>query len=231
MKQILKKIIPEKFHDSVYNLIQRTDFLFYNKTYSQEGEDMIIQRFWAEKKKGFYIDVGANHPTLYSNTKLLYKKGWNGINIEPYPGKINLFNKIRSKDINLGCGISDKEEKLKFHVFEESQISTFNKKKIDKKKKHTIIDVNCMPLSKVTNKFKIKKIDYLNIDTEGYEMKVLKGHNWSIKPTLISLEEHDYIKLNGKTEIFQFLKKKGYIFYARTNNTTFYLLKKNCKKN
>jgi len=35
---------------------------FYFKSYSQEGEDLILTRILCEKKEGFYIDVGAHHP-------------------------------------------------------------------------------------------------------------------------------------------------------------------------
>ena len=43
-------------------------------SYSQEGEDLILQRIFHNQKDGFYIDVGAHHPFRFSNTALLYKK-------------------------------------------------------------------------------------------------------------------------------------------------------------
>jgi hypothetical protein len=50
-----------------------------NYSYAQEGEDRILMRYFDGRKKGFYLDVGAHHPRLYSNTYLFYNKGWNGI--------------------------------------------------------------------------------------------------------------------------------------------------------
>src|SRR6186713_1276577 len=74
---------------------------YYSISYSQEGEDLILKRFFSEKSGGFYVDVGAHHPKRFSNTYMFYKEGWSGINIDAMPGSMKLFNKVRSKDINL----------------------------------------------------------------------------------------------------------------------------------
>ena len=49
---------------------------------SQNGEDLIIESLIPEQKKGFYVDIGANHPIKLNNTFLFYSKGWKGINIK-----------------------------------------------------------------------------------------------------------------------------------------------------
>jgi hypothetical protein len=61
--------------------------------YSQEGEDLIASRLFPNQSTGFYVDIGAHHPTRFSNTYLLYTKGWRGINIDPLPGSKELFDK------------------------------------------------------------------------------------------------------------------------------------------
>ena len=60
----------------------RTKIFFPKKTYSMYGEDLIVQKFFKNKQKGYYVDVGCYHPIDGNNTYLLYKKGWNGINID-----------------------------------------------------------------------------------------------------------------------------------------------------
>ena len=52
-------------------------------SFSQKGEDLIIERIIGNKEKGFYIDIGAHNPNVFNNTKRFYVKGWSGINIEP----------------------------------------------------------------------------------------------------------------------------------------------------
>lgn len=83
---------------------------FFEKSYSQEGEDLILKRFFSNKEKGFYIDIGAHHPKRFSNTYLFYSKGWNGINIDAMPGSMRLFNQIRKRDLNLEVPIAKKRK-------------------------------------------------------------------------------------------------------------------------
>ena len=48
-------------------------------SYSQEGEDLVVDRLLNGKRNGFYVEVGCHHPYRYSNTFMFYKKGWRGI--------------------------------------------------------------------------------------------------------------------------------------------------------
>ncbi len=89
----------------------RPKIFFPKKTYSMYGEDLIIQNFFKKKTKGFYVDIGCYHPLDGSNTFLLYKKGWNGINVDLNKISIDLFNKARKKDENFNLAISNKKKK------------------------------------------------------------------------------------------------------------------------
>ncbi len=75
----------------------------FTNSFAQFGDDIIIEKLLG-KRKGFYIDIGANHPDRFSNTKRFYVNGWRGINIEPNPISYNKFLK-RKKDVNLNIGI------------------------------------------------------------------------------------------------------------------------------
>src|SRR5690348_14327190 len=52
-------------------------------SYAQALEDVVLSRALRHVEKGFWIDVGANHPLLDSVTKSFSVRGWSGINIEP----------------------------------------------------------------------------------------------------------------------------------------------------
>lgn len=54
-------------------------------SYSQFGEDRIIEAFFGTQGKGIYVDIGCNHPISYSNTWKLYLRGWNGVCVDPNP--------------------------------------------------------------------------------------------------------------------------------------------------
>ena len=55
------------------------------RSYSQFGEDALVNSLFRNKKYGIYVDVGAYHPILYSNTYALYRRGWRGFAIDPNP--------------------------------------------------------------------------------------------------------------------------------------------------
>ena len=50
--------------------------------YSRWGEDSFLVDYFKNTSNGRYIDIGSFHPFRGSNTYLLYKKGWSGINID-----------------------------------------------------------------------------------------------------------------------------------------------------
>lgn len=83
---------------------------FRNLSYSQEGEDLILNRYFDGKLNGFYCDIGSFHPKQYSNTYLFYLNGWTGINVDPRPGSKELFDSLRPKDINLEFAVSNELE-------------------------------------------------------------------------------------------------------------------------
>ena len=104
---------------------------FYKKKtgfYSQWGEDKYIDEFFKDKKVGFYFDIGAFHPIKYSNTCLLYKKGWRGINIDANKTSIDLFNIARPEDLNICAAISDKNSDIDFFIDHKlAPINTYGK--------------------------------------------------------------------------------------------------------
>ena len=74
-------------------------------SYSQEGEDRILQRLFENQTPGFYVDIGAHHPRRFSNTYIFYKQGWRGINVDATPGSMFLFRVFRKRDINLEIAV------------------------------------------------------------------------------------------------------------------------------
>ena len=108
-KTCVKYILPRYFVDKIPRQ-------YFVKSYSQEGEDMILRRLFERKDKGVYIDVGAHHPKKFSNTYYFYKKGWSGINLDAMPGSMLRFDKVRPRDLNIETAISDTKETLKYFI-------------------------------------------------------------------------------------------------------------------
>ncbi len=128
IKNFLSLLIAQNaFLRKLYNT--KYSFLTIFGSYSQHREDMLIDSLLKNKKNGFYVDVGANNPIGFNNTKRFYDKGWSGINIEPNIRGYKLFLEQRKRDINLNIGISKKEGNLTFYEMEPDMLSTFSKKR------------------------------------------------------------------------------------------------------
>lgn len=214
---------------------------FHTVSYSQEGEDRIIETLFGflQIHNGFYIDIGAHHPFRFSNTYKLYMKGWRGINIDVNQDAIHLFNQFRPRDINLAIGVGEIEQPQLFYVFDEPALSTFNYDlaiDITKRTEYKIINelmINIVPLSKILDNYlpNNQHIDLLSVDVEGSDLAVLKSNNWNKHiPSFIIAEIHSKIdKLEGfsfseilNSDISQFLQLKGYEPFAKTLNSIFY---------
>jgi hypothetical protein len=66
------------------------------KSYARENQDLFILKVLGEKKKGTYLEIGASHPIIGSNTYLLESQfEWSGLSIEWNVELANTFNIIR----------------------------------------------------------------------------------------------------------------------------------------
>ena len=228
----LKNILPEKLYVITLKVYDKYFNSFIHKSYSQEGEDLILERIFGDKKRGFYIDIGAHHPKRFSNTYLFYKKGWRGINIEPKPGSKKYFDKIRNRDINIEAGIDMKTQRLTYFMFNEPAINTFEHSNVEtllKNKNHKLIktiEIETTTLKNICNKYLPEdvKIDFLSVDSEGYDLNVLSSNDWEkYRPTLVLVEDKNFnVEDPMKSEIFKFLDDKGYKLLAKTFYTSIF---------
>jgi len=233
LRKVISILIPKSLLNKL-NYVRNTYFLngFAIKSYSQEGEDMILRNLFQKQKTGFYIDIGAYHPKLFSNTYFFYRLGWCGINIDAMPNSMKLFNRIRPRDINIEQSISDKEQTLTYYAFESSAYNGFSRdlsehragegislkfsKDLKTERLETVLD-RYLPLN--------QEIDFLSIDIEGFEYMALKSCNLEkYKPKIILIE---MLKINlseiEDNKIVKYLKKYGYSIYAKSIHSVFFI--------
>ena len=197
---------------------------YYRKSYSQDGEDMVISSFLGNKGGGFYVDIGAFHPLKFSNTQYFYEKEWRGINIDANPGSMELFRKHRPRDINIECGIGESESEMSFYIFEEPAFNTFSEKLANSRTEwgNRILDnklIKVLPLKSILDLYlpEGQKIDFIDIDAEDIDFEVLKSNDWEkYRPDIISVEYTGSINDLFKNDIYNYLTLLGYEFIART---------------
>jgi len=205
-----------------------------NICYSQEGEDVVLARFFAEKKDGFFVDIGAHHPFRFSNTYKFYQKGWRGINVDAMPGSMRGFKRYRPEDINLEYLVSNDHETVTYFSFNEPALNTISAEEAEKKSKipgyfiKEKIQLPSMPLTEILQNnlpSATHPIDFLSIDVEGNDMAVLLSNDWSrFRPEFVLVEElnKNFGMIVESSEVYKFLKQQNYELVARTYNTSFY---------
>ena len=225
---MIKKFINRKslfYKPYLYFRIFWLEKFFVKKnSYSQCGEDYFITKFFTKQKKGTYLDIGAFNPIKYSNTYLLHKIGWTGINIDLNQTSIDLFNIVRPKDINICAAISDKEENVKVNI--ENIFSPLNTISLNRSKKLNLksIKKNSYNVkSQKINKIVKNKFDFLNIDIEGFDIKVLKSIKLNFyKPKLICIEILNRKKFHS---LKKYLNKQNYVYMRKMGPSYFFRLK------
>lgn len=241
MKNIFKFLLPKKVIETL-RIIKNNYFDGYStKSYSQEGEDMILKRILENQKVGFYVDVGAHHPFRFSNTYYFYKQGWKGINIDAMPGSMELFMRFRARDINLEIPIGNSDEVMTYYAFNEPALNSFSKElsqERDGKNGYFIqqkIKLQTSKLSILLDKHLPvgTEIDFLNIDVEGLDFDILHSidlNKYTPKIILVEILGSSLYEIEN-SEIALFLNIYGYIVFAKAMNTVFFVQKSSIKNN
>ena len=234
----LKKIfLKTKFTYNIYlyfNLYIRHKCFLDRKQYSQWGEDLFIDNFFNNKDDGIYLDIGCFHPYMYSNTCLLHKKGWRGINIDINQTSIDLFNIVRPNDTNICTAIDEEKKEFKIYFDDPfSPVNTIDQKFYENLKSSFFKDKKTLTVKSKTIQeiFDIGKIenviDFINIDAEGLDFEILKQINLSkYNVKLLSIETHnvDGSQTENFESIKKFLEKDNYSIFKRVGPSTLFAL-------
>lgn len=201
---------------------------FYT-SHSQFGEDMVLRYLTADAKEGFYVDVGAHHPVYGSNTYHFYRKGWRGINIDAFPGSIELFNLLRPRDVNIEACLSSREgETIEYFVFDQGAFNTVRPEMALKAKAAGARLVATQPMRTTTLARLLERhlpagvqIDLLNVDVEGLDEEILLSHDWNTYPARIVAFESPCAAMQeiGSLPVVDHLSAFGYKPVARCGLT------------
>lgn len=169
-------------------------FRFLKGSYSQNQEDLVVDELLGHRKHGSYVDVGANDPKRFNNTKRLYKRGWRGINIEPNSTLYSKLVKDRRGDINLNIAIGPQSSRMKMNKFFPNLFTLSEEEaQIYRRKGYRFIgteEVEVRRLDEVLSQYSCdRELDFMSIDAEGFEMEVLESNDWDkFRPAVICIE-------------------------------------------
>jgi FkbM family methyltransferase len=202
-------------------------------SYAQEGEDLVLARILgSNSSSGFFVDVGAHHPTRLSNTYYFYRRGWRGINVDALPGTASLFQRMRPRDVTVECGVGVKAGVMTYFVFNEPALNTFSEHEAHKKDRYpyhivTTLQIPVMTLTEILDKHLPigMAIDFMTIDAEGFDHEIVCSNDWNrYRPRVVLVE-----LLNAGIENLashptaQLLHQQGYRSFAKTFNTVFFV--------
>jgi FkbM family methyltransferase len=183
------------------------------KSYSQIGQDERVARRYGSKP-GFFVEVGASDGIRLSNTYALEQElGWRGICVEPVPSAFEALCRNRPGAICSSRPLLDRKDvEVEFNIWDYTLLSG-------------IVDfITARPETKDGRRVKMETetltdvldrsgapafIEYLSLDTEGSELAILKGVDWSRYRFGMIHVEHNYIE-PARAQICEFLTQQGY---------------------
>jgi hypothetical protein len=165
--------------------------------YSQEGEDILLERLFLGQKTGHYVDVGAHHPYRFSNSYWAYRQGWSGVVVDGAPGTKQSFARSRPRDIVVEECVSDSEGAVELFSYSESALNTTQ----DRRRQHVDgvtgrtakgITVQARPLAQILEAAvpsDWSQLDFMSIDIEGSEWLAINSNDWqTFRPRVLVLE-------------------------------------------
>lgn len=208
----------------------------HTHTYSSHGEDSIcvaiLERLGI--KNGSYLEVGAYHPSIASNSALLKDLGWNGALVEPNPYMANLLREARPGDavFEFACG---KPGEATLHMFSDwassnsidevfaERISTGQGIEVAR-----TIRVEVKTISEVVRLMELQgfyKPELVSIDVEGMDFEVLSTFDFDYwKPTIFVIEDID-LDLSDvmSSPIYRFMISNGYRIISHALISSIYI--------
>lgn len=213
---------------------------FFDESFAEEGEDILLDRF-LNKPIGFYVDVGAYHPNHLSNTARFYRRGWTGINIDASQLAYEHLKSERPKDINVLTCIGRRERDMVLFEYENPVFNTCSRERVLFLEAHMGIrplkvtsGISSRRLSDVLEQClpSGQKIDFLSIDTKGFDQVVLLTNDWKkYRPQYMVVDDWEFPRSTelAKLKVVRFLRQKNYILICKSENTLFF--KDNVKDN
>ncbi len=188
-------------------------------SWSQFGEDVLLWKHFGDMPSGYFVEIGANHPTKFSQTWFFEQRGWRGLLVEPITAKCEQLRAGRpgSRVVQAAVGAPEQRGRAEFHVAQGDDMYSG----LDVPATGTAIteDVEIRTLDDILDAEKSPRIDLLSVDVEGNELDVLKGFDIGRhRPRVVLLEDHLH-----SLEVHRWMSTHGYRLVRRTCLNNWYI--------
>ena len=211
--------------------------------FSQAKQDYFIDKILRGKTRGFFLDIGAYDGMNISNSRFFeIAREWEGLCIEPIP---EIFEKLK-KNRNCLClngAVSETDGVSQFtRVHSEtpwvemlSGITKYTHEDHKDSAERRVANyggeikttkVQTYSMKTISEKFNLKKIDYLSLDIEGGEYEILNSMDFkAIDITCLTVENvYEVIPVR------KLMRKAGYYLIAGLHPDDFYVKKEHFHK-
>lgn len=192
------------------------------------AEDELIRNFFdlSNSTKGVFVDIGGNLP-CNAVSKPFLEKGWDGILVEPIPKNAEAFKSAGWPIVEQVAVTSPEVAQNKTATFYlgggiDGPHSSLDLDEMDpRSRNHQEITVNLKTLQELLDQYNIRHVSLLSIDTEGTELDVLQGIDFSrITVDLILVEDWQ-----RDSKIHTYLRKNGFKIILRSGFNSWYVPK------
>jgi FkbM family methyltransferase len=198
-------------------------------SYAQNFEDVMLWRALGSIRRGFYIDVGAQHPDIDSVTRAFYDRGWSGINVEPVAAAAARLAAARPRDITLPVALGEAAGEADFFVVAGSGLSTLEPAALPAIAaagfRADPTRVRVTTLAEICRAHAPDDIHFLKIDVEGGELAVLRGADFRLyRPWIVVVEATAPMSRTETSAAWEpILREAGYVCVYFDGLNRFYL--------
>jgi len=187
------------------NVADETRFLAFCASMRHLGHGQLLQDLWVLfetdlQQGGFFVEFGAFDGVLHSNTLLLERGfGWRGILGEPNPDMAARITRARAADVDSRCVWDRSGEVVELDLTEDPELSSVTAGAeadvLSAQRRSTRSRTAKVPTVSLNDLLEEHgapaDIDFLSVDTEGTEVRILEAFDFSAHRPRLAAVEHN----------------------------------------
>ncbi len=194
--------------------------------HSQFEEEWIVRDFFGDRRNGIFVDVGANHYQVFSNTFYLEDQlGWSGLAVEPLRRYEADYRAYRPRTTFLPFFVSDTSNSAAtmYLIEHHPRVASSNRATVERHSADYVeIEAPTITLNDLLDAEGLDTFDFLSMDIERAEPEALAGFDIDrFRPALVCIEAH----VEVRQTILDYFASHGYVVvgdYLRADSRNLY---------